>query len=200
MMRRIVSLAVRRGIPLAATAGITRAALAEEGPRKTIHEVTLGVDPAIEGDFKHWLPSYMKELLELPGFLGGKVLRPAEAPEDRAAIVFVLGGPGAGKGTQCARIVEEYGYVHLSAGDLLRAERKSGSPQGDLIESYIRDGRIVPVEITCGLLVAAIRANGGKRFLVDGFPRNTNNLSGWRARRLEHPARRRGTPAARARL
>lgn len=83
-------------------------------------------------------------------------------------VVFVLGGPGAGKGTQCAKIVQvsaccftisdctwsaqEYGFVHLSAGDLLRAERASGSKDGDLIESYIKDGRIVPVEITVNLL------------------------------------------------
>ena len=94
-------------------------------------------------------------------------------------MIFVLGGPGAGKGTQSASIVEKYGYVHLSAGDLLREERKSGSAQGDLINEYIKDGKIVPVEITVKLLMNAIEANGGKRFLVDGFPRNTNNLSGW---------------------
>jgi UMP-CMP kinase len=47
--------------------------------------------------------------------------------------VFVLGGPGAGKGTQCANIVKEYGWVHLSAGDLLRAERESGSENAAMI-------------------------------------------------------------------
>ena len=47
---------------------------------------------------------------------------------------------------------QEFGYVHLSAGELLRAERASGSKDGDLIESYIIDGRIVPVEITISLL------------------------------------------------
>eukprot|EP00965_Chrysotila_dentata_P154833 5116566-Pleurochrysis_carterae.AAC.1 len=97
----------------------------------------------------------------------------------KPVVFFVLGGPGAGKGTQCAKIVEEFGYVHLSAGDLLRAERKSGSAQAELIESYITEGKIVPVEITVKLLLAAIKKDGGKRFLVDGFPRNTNNLSGW---------------------
>ena len=49
-------------------------------------------------------------------------------------------------------------YVHLSAGDLLREERKSGSEQGKMIDEYIAEGKIVPVEVTCGLLVAAIRA------------------------------------------
>ena len=53
-------------------------------------------------------------------------------------VVFVLGGPGAGKGTQCKKIESEYGWVHLSAGDLLRAERKTGSSQADLINNYIQ--------------------------------------------------------------
>ncbi|XP_073400473.1 UMP-CMP kinase isoform X1 [Dendrobates tinctorius] len=100
-------------------------------------------------------------------------------------VVFVLGGPGAGKGTQCERIVEKYGYTHLSAGDLLRDERKRpGSEYGELIESYIRDGKIVPVEITISLLQRAMEqtmaANIEKnKFLIDGFPRNEDNLQGW---------------------
>ncbi|ELV14203.1 UMP-CMP kinase [Tupaia chinensis] len=61
-------------------------------------------------------------------------------------VVFVLGGPGAGKGTQCARIVEKYGYTHLSAGELLRDERKNPDSQyGELIEKYIKEGKIVPI-------------------------------------------------------
>eukprot|EP00795_Rhopilema_esculentum_P004644 gene4644-20923_t len=94
-------------------------------------------------------------------------------------VIFVLGGPGAGKGTQCEKIVKEFGFVHLSAGELLREEQKSGSENGDLIDSYIRDGKIVPVEITVGLLDKAMQKNSTKRFLVDGFPRNENNLQGW---------------------
>ncbi|XP_066246722.1 UMP-CMP kinase [Euwallacea similis] len=95
-------------------------------------------------------------------------------------VVFVLGGPGAGKGTQCQKIVENFGYVHLSAGDLLREERnKLGSEYGELIETYIKEGKIVPVEITCSLLERAIAASGKQNFLIDGFPRNQNNLDGW---------------------
>lgn len=96
-------------------------------------------------------------------------------------VLFVLGGPGAGKGTQCARLVKEYGYVHLSAGDLLREEREGGSPDGELIENYIREGKIVPVEITVRLLQKAMQRSGGSKFLIDGFPRNFNNLEGWQA-------------------
>ncbi|XP_050311047.1 UMP-CMP kinase [Anthonomus grandis grandis] len=95
-------------------------------------------------------------------------------------VVFVLGGPGAGKGTQCQKIVENFGYVHLSAGDLLREERnKPGSQYGELIETYIKEGKIVPVEITCSLIERAMAESGKENFLVDGFPRNQNNLDGW---------------------
>jgi len=95
-------------------------------------------------------------------------------------VVFVLGGPGAGKGTQCAKIVEQFGFVHLSAGDLLRAERKSpGSQFGELIEHHITNGTIVPVEITCSLLERAMNESGKSHFLIDGFPRNEDNLTGW---------------------
>lgn len=94
-------------------------------------------------------------------------------------VLFVLGGPGAGKGTQSALLVRDYGFVHLSAGDLLRAERDSGSPDGAMIEAIIREGKIVPVEVTIRLLQKAMEASGGSKFLIDGFPRNFDNLQGW---------------------
>ncbi|CCF42554.1 adenylate kinase isoenzyme 1, partial [Colletotrichum higginsianum] len=72
-------------------------------------------------------------------------------------VLFVLGGPGAGKGTQCARLVSDYGFTHLSAGDLLRAEQdRPGSQFGQLIKDYIKDGLIVPMEVTVQLLEKAM--------------------------------------------
>ena len=95
-------------------------------------------------------------------------------------MTFVLGGPGAGKGTQCARIVDKFGYVHLSAGDLLRAERAAeGSKFGELIEHHITNGTIVPVAITCSLIERAMQESDKNNFLIDGFPRNEDNLTGW---------------------
>lgn len=95
-------------------------------------------------------------------------------------VIFVLGGPGAGKGTQCSKIVEQFGHVHLSAGDLLRAERAApGSEFGELIEGHLVNGTIVPVEITCSLLERAMTESEKNNFLIDGFPRNENNLEGW---------------------
>merc|ERR1712215_349296 len=112
--------------------------------------------------------------------LGGLAGRGRSIMASKYNVVFVLGGPGAGKGTQCVKIVEEFGYVHLSAGDLLREERaKPGSEFGELIEGHIKNGTIVPVEITCSLLERAMKDSGKNDFLIDGFPRNENNLEGW---------------------
>ncbi|KAI9026917.1 adenylate kinase-domain-containing protein, partial [Hyaloraphidium curvatum] len=87
-------------------------------------------------------------------------------------VIFVLGGPGAGKGTQCERLVRDYDFSHLSAGDLLREERnREGSEYGDLINDYIKNGLIVPMEITIALLSNAMAKAKTKRFLIDGFPR-----------------------------
>ena len=85
-----------------------------------------------------------------------------------------MGGPGCGKGTVCSHLVEKYGFIHLSAGDLLRAERDSGSANGNLINSIILEGKIVPVNITIKLIKIAMKQNGwaSKKFLIDGFPRN----------------------------
>ncbi|EAR94007.1 UMP-CMP kinase (macronuclear) [Tetrahymena thermophila SB210] len=101
--------------------------------------------------------------------------------EEKPAVAFILGGPGSGKGTQCQKLVNQYGLVHLSAGDLLREERASGSKDAELIESIIREGKIVPSEITVKLLKNAMEKNGWakSKFLIDGFPRSQDNLDGW---------------------
>jgi len=97
----------------------------------------------------------------------------------RSKKVFVLGSPGSGKGTQCKLLVERYGFIHLSPGDLLRAEVRSGSPHGAMISEMIRQGRIVPAEITVGLLKDAMDKSMGERFLIDGFPRDMRNVVAW---------------------
>jgi len=103
---------------------------------------------------------------------------------NKVTVLFVLGGPGAGKGTQCGYLVKDFGFCHLSAGDLLRAEQhREGSQFGELIQTCIREGTIVPMEVTVKLLENAMAdalkegrsgegwADGRGRFLVDGFPR-----------------------------
>jgi len=75
-------------------------------------------------------------------------------------VVFVLGGPGSGKGTQCAKLVEDYGFTHLSAGDLLRDEVKSRSEIGVVCETLMKEGKLVPMEVTIGLLKTAMKKAG----------------------------------------
>jgi UMP-CMP kinase len=94
-------------------------------------------------------------------------------------VVFVLGGPGAGKGTQCANIVRDFGFTHLSAGDLLRAHMKSGSADGNMVAEMIKQGQIVPSEVTVNLLLGAMKDSGKSTFLIDGFPRNKENRDAW---------------------
>lgn len=79
-----------------------------------------------------------------------------------------------------------FGYKHLSAGDLLREERlEPNSEYGELIDSYIREGKIVPVDITCSLLEKAMLKSECNKFLIDGFPRNKDNVDGWNRRVAE---------------
>jgi UMP-CMP kinase len=94
-------------------------------------------------------------------------------------VLFVLGGPAAGKGTQCIKLSNEYGMKHLSAGELLREEIVTGSANGQLISSYLKEGKIVPVQITLDLLRDRMQSIQCNRFLVDGFPRNFDNVQGW---------------------
>merc|ERR1719281_92705 len=87
--------------------------------------------------------------------------RSAEDMAAKPRVLFVLGGPGAGKGTQCAKVVENFKrWAHVSAGDCLRAERNDPtSKDGEIISQNIKEGKIVPVEITVKLLMKAKTAS-----------------------------------------
>ena len=98
-------------------------------------------------------------------------------------VVFVLGGPGAGKGTMCELAETQLGWIHLSTGKLLRAEREAGGPAAATIEEFLTAGKLVPNEIIVTLLKDAMekvtRTTGKNNFLLDGFPRSLENLEGW---------------------
>ena len=87
-------------------------------------------------------------------------------------IVFIVGGPGSGKGTQCDRIVQKYGYCHLSSGDLLRAEVASGSERGQKLQEIMKKGELVPLETVLAMIKDKMIANSSASgFLIDGYPR-----------------------------
>lgn len=98
-------------------------------------------------------------------------------------VVFVIGGPGSGKGTMCELAESQLGWTHLSTGDLLRAERDAGSSTASVIEEYITAGKLVPNAIVVTLLrdrmESITRTTGRINFLLDGFPRSLDNLEGW---------------------
>lgn len=86
---------------------------------------------------------------------------------------FVLfGPPGAGKGTQSQKLIDQYQLIHISTGDLFRAHIKNQSPLGQKVSELIADGQLVPDEITIAMLEEEVDKNpGAKGFIFDGFPR-----------------------------
>ncbi len=87
--------------------------------------------------------------------------------------LILLGAPGAGKGTQATKISERYGIVHISTGDIFRANLKNGTRIGLLAKSYMDRGELVPDEVTCDIVKDRLTwEDAAKGYLLDGFPRN----------------------------
>ncbi|KAI0501084.1 UMP-CMP kinase 2 [Dendrobium catenatum] len=130
--------------------------------------------------FSYWIPSYLwtasSNYIDLHvHHLHHKVKEGDTSKQVRPFITFVLGGPGSGKGTQCAKIAETFGFAHLSAGELLRKEISSGCENGEMILDIIKEGNIVPSEITINLIRREIELSENRKILVDGFPRTNEN-------------------------
>ena len=86
--------------------------------------------------------------------------------------IVLLGAPGAGKGTQAAKLVEEFGTPHISTGDMLRAAVKAGTPLGQKAKSFMDAGDLVPDDVIIGLVTERLQdPDTEKGFILDGFPR-----------------------------
>ena len=87
--------------------------------------------------------------------------------------LLIMGLPGAGKGTQAAKIVEEFGVAHISIGDMFRAAMANQTEMGVLAKSFIDKGELVPDEVTNGIVKERLAQDDIKEkgFLLDGFPR-----------------------------
>lgn len=108
------------------------------------------------------------------------------------AIIFVIGGPGAGKGTQCRLAAEQFGLEHISVGDLLRAEERSPeSPFKEFISSSFHHSVVVPAALTMLLLDGKLeraKAQNKTGILLDGFPRSEEQLQTFREQvRIHEP-------------
>ena len=84
--------------------------------------------------------------------------------------LILLGPPGAGKGTQCKRTIDKYSMVHLSSGDILRAERAAGSDLGKKAQSFMDSGALVPDDLIIEMMVKASKG-APDGYVLDGFPR-----------------------------
>ncbi len=88
--------------------------------------------------------------------------------------LVLFGPPGSGKGTQSEKLIAEYGLVHLSTGDIFRANIKGGTDLGKLAQSYMDKGDLVPDEVTIRMLESEVNKHSSpKGFIFDGFPRTT---------------------------
>jgi adenylate kinase len=88
--------------------------------------------------------------------------------------IVLLGAPGAGKGTQAAKLVSEFGIVHISTGDILRAAVKAGTPLGLEAKGYMDAGDLVPDSVVIGLVGDRLGEEDAQRgFILDGFPRTS---------------------------
>ncbi|QJB34353.1 adenylate kinase [Chitinophaga oryzae] len=88
--------------------------------------------------------------------------------------LILFGPPGSGKGTQSAKIIDKYGLIHLSTGDLLRSEIANKTPLGMEATKFMDQGLLVPDEVVIGMISSKLDANPDARgFIFDGFPRTT---------------------------
>lgn len=86
--------------------------------------------------------------------------------------IVLFGPPGAGKGTQSEKLIAKYNLVHLSTGDIFRANIKGETELGKLAQSFMNDGKLVPDEVTINMLAAELeKTPDAKGFIFDGFPR-----------------------------
>jgi adenylate kinase len=102
--------------------------------------------------------------------------------------IVLFGPPGAGKGTQASRLVEELGLAYIATGDILREAVAKGTPLGRKAAEYMNSGELVPDEVMIPIVEQRLREDGGENgFLLDGFPRTVRQ-----ATMLEEAARRNG--------
>ena len=98
---------------------------------------------------------------------------------EKPRIVFVIGGPGCGKGTQCKRIVQNFKYQSFSTGDLLRQYVKNKKDGYEEIDNQMKEGKLISSSTLMKVLKEYILNSRNKKILVDGYPRNQENVDVW---------------------
>ena len=106
---------------------------------------------------------------------GGAIKESNEKPN----VIFVIGGPGCGKGTQCKKIVENFKYESFSTGDLLRNYVKEKKDGYEDIQKLMTEGKLISSETLMKVLKTYVVNCPNKKILIDGYPRNQENIDVW---------------------
>lgn len=145
---------------------------AEEYEQRAHKDLQLGEFLSLESyisskDLSRWTKLLADERNAIPSKKSGETV-----------IVFVIGSPGVGKGTQCSRLAADLGFEHISVGDLLREEAKHpSSVYAEFINKSIKESVTIPAQLTCDLVklkMNAAKERGIQHFLIDGFPRSVD--------------------------
>ncbi|XP_033007677.1 adenylate kinase isoenzyme 5 [Lacerta agilis] len=138
-----------------------------EGPGEVDLNLTVDLGDIADNEFDFEDQTFDQSCLSGPENMGGFT-------EDlkKSKIIFVIGGPGSGKGTQCEKLAQKYGFLHLSTDDLIQLEMSSLSERSRIIRDNLESGKLVPGDIVTDLLKEVILTNmgGTNGFLIDGYP------------------------------
>ncbi|XP_053247988.1 adenylate kinase isoenzyme 5 [Podarcis raffonei] len=138
-----------------------------EGPGEVDLNLTVDLGDIADNEFDFEDQAFDQSCLSGPENMGGFT-------EDlkKSKIIFVIGGPGSGKGTQCEKLAQKYGFLHLSTDGLIQHEMSSLSERSRIIRDNLESGKLVPGDIVTDLLKEVILANmgGTNGFLIDGYP------------------------------
>ena len=104
---------------------------------------------------------------------------------ERPVVIFIIGGPGTGKGTQCKKLAQAFGMVHLSIGDILREQRVKDTDEGRELDKYMleyeKNGRLMPTKYILNFVKIAMKESGWDKniYLLDGFIKTLEMAKAW---------------------
>ena len=104
---------------------------------------------------------------------------------ERPVVIFIIGGPGTGKGTQCKKLAQAFGMVHLSIGDILREQRVKDTDEGRELDKYMleyeKNGRLMPTKYILNFVKIAMKESGWEKniYLLDGFIKTLEMAKAW---------------------
>ncbi|KAG8046932.1 hypothetical protein GUJ93_ZPchr0008g14011 [Zizania palustris] len=170
---------VAASAPLAAPGTHRRPVLAlgsspTSSPSSTCRTLASSPAVAVSSVSASTVPNHKIRGLGLPCRASEGAAPPAPARESGPLKVMISGAPASGKGTQCRMIVEKYGLVHISTGDLLRAEVSSGTEIGNKAKEYMDNGMLVPDQVVTDMVVSRLSQHDVRErgWLLDGYPRS----------------------------